>query len=128
MGDSGYPLEPWLLTPIGTPSSANEERYNTVHVKARNPIERAYGVLKSRFRCLSKERVLRYTHRNAAFIIYTCAIFHNVLIKRGIILSEDIMAESTAPGDAGTETSIESTEYYAEGRRARQRCLNALGM
>ncbi|XP_067636002.1 putative nuclease HARBI1 isoform X2 [Eurosta solidaginis] len=62
LGDSGYPLEPWLLTP--TPSSDNEERYNKVHVKTRNPVERAYGVLKSRFRCLSKERVRYIAQRS----------------------------------------------------------------
>ncbi|XP_053969007.1 putative nuclease HARBI1 [Anastrepha ludens] len=86
LGDSGYPLEPWLLTPIATPSSASEEIFNKTHIKARNTIERAFGVPKLRFRCLSKERVLRYSHKNAAAIIYTCIIFHNMLQKRGIFM------------------------------------------
>ncbi|XP_017469372.1 PREDICTED: putative nuclease HARBI1 isoform X1 [Rhagoletis zephyria] len=127
LGDSGYPLEPWLLTPIPSPSSANEELFNTVHIKARNTIERAFGVLKSRFRCLSKERVLKYTHTNAAFIIYTCAIFHNILQKRRIFLSEETMLPEDSPPDGvGMNTPIQSTEHYSEGRRARQSCLNAL--
>ncbi|XP_054726194.1 putative nuclease HARBI1 [Anastrepha obliqua] len=52
LGDSGYPLEPWLLTPIATPSSASEEIFNKTHIKVKNTIERAFVVLKSRFRCL----------------------------------------------------------------------------
>lgn len=51
IGDSGYPLQPFLMTPVsnageGTP----EQRYNTRHAAARNCIERAIGVLKMRFR------------------------------------------------------------------------------
>ncbi|XP_046400842.1 protein ANTAGONIST OF LIKE HETEROCHROMATIN PROTEIN 1-like [Ischnura elegans] len=50
IGDSGYPLQPWLMTPVlnaipGTP----ENRYTEAHAAARNCIERCNGVLKSRF-------------------------------------------------------------------------------
>ncbi|XP_017482828.1 PREDICTED: putative nuclease HARBI1 [Rhagoletis zephyria] len=127
LGDSGYPLEPWLLTPIASPASANELLFNKVHIKARNGIERAFGILKSRFRCLSKERVLRYSHTNAAFIVYTCAIFHNILQKRGIYITEETMLpEDSTPDNAGANEPMELTEYYSEGGRARQSCLNAL--
>lgn len=50
LGDSGYPLRPWLMTPILTPLSKQEEMFNRSHVKTRNCVERAFGVLKSRFR------------------------------------------------------------------------------
>ncbi|XP_054746614.1 putative nuclease HARBI1 [Anastrepha obliqua] len=124
LGDSGYPLEPWLLTPIATPSSASEEIFNKTHIKARNTIERAFGVLKSRFRCLSKERVLRYSYKNAAAIIYTCVVFHNMLQKRGIFTDEAMPPED--PSNDENSEPIRSTEYYSEGRRARQNCINAL--
>nr|XP_034316524.1 putative nuclease HARBI1 [Crassostrea gigas] len=50
IGDSGYPLKEWLMTPISNPRSGQEERYNSAHCRTRNAIERAFGVLKARFR------------------------------------------------------------------------------
>ncbi|XP_072166468.1 putative nuclease HARBI1 [Diadema setosum] len=52
LGDSGYPLQPWLLTPILRPQNDSEERYNRSLVHTRVCVERAIGVLKARFRCL----------------------------------------------------------------------------
>ena len=52
LGDSGYPLQPWLLTPLLNPHGRGEEVYNRRHKTARCVIERAFGLLKMRFRCL----------------------------------------------------------------------------
>ncbi|KFM67994.1 putative nuclease HARBI1, partial [Stegodyphus mimosarum] len=60
LGDSGYPLEPWLLTPIRNPQTVGEEALNRRLLSARNSIERCNGLLKSRFRCLLKDRALHY--------------------------------------------------------------------
>ncbi|XP_054084225.1 putative nuclease HARBI1 [Zeugodacus cucurbitae] len=123
LGDSGYPLEPWLLTPLTSPETPNEQNFNIKHIRARNAIERAFGVLKSRFRCLSKERALRYNHYKAALFIYTCTIFHNMLQKRGIFIDEtEISPERSPPEDV----EIRSGEYYSRGRTARQSCINTL--
>lgn len=40
LGDSGYPLTSWLMTPISEPKSPAEERYNRAHKKTRVLIER----------------------------------------------------------------------------------------
>lgn len=51
LGDSGYPQQPWLMTPVLNAAPASpEERYNNRHASARNCVERCIGVLKSRFR------------------------------------------------------------------------------
>lgn len=50
LGDSGYPLKVWLITPLGNPSTPQEERFQKAHCKTRNVVERAFGVLKQRFR------------------------------------------------------------------------------
>ncbi|KAK9708080.1 DDE superfamily endonuclease [Popillia japonica] len=52
IGDSGYGLQPWLLTPIENANPDSPEgRYTAQHIAARNNIERCFGVLKQRFRC-----------------------------------------------------------------------------
>ncbi|KAJ8972416.1 hypothetical protein NQ317_011061 [Molorchus minor] len=50
LGDSGYPQQPWLMTPILHPIAGTlEEQYNNSHAPARNCIERCFGVLKGDF-------------------------------------------------------------------------------
>lgn len=49
LGDGGYPCKEYLLTPIAAPQSVAEERYNTSHIRTRNTVERAFGVVKRRF-------------------------------------------------------------------------------
>jgi hypothetical protein len=50
LGDSGYPLKKWLMTPLINPANLQEQRYNNSHCQTRNAVERSFGVLKSRFR------------------------------------------------------------------------------
>ncbi|KAK5647992.1 hypothetical protein RI129_002884 [Pyrocoelia pectoralis] len=83
LGDSGYPLEPWLLTPIANPAINNEREYNRRHKLIRNVIERTNGVLKQRFRSCLKHRTLHYPSERAAKIIYSAAILHNLCIENG---------------------------------------------
>ncbi|KAG6456669.1 hypothetical protein O3G_MSEX009869 [Manduca sexta] len=48
LGDSGYPQQPWLMTPIldAAPNSL-ESNYNTKHMQARVVIENTFGRLKN---------------------------------------------------------------------------------
>lgn len=80
LGDQGYPLEPWLLVPFhDNPNEGSPQgRYNKTFIRARNTIERLNGVLKGRFRCLSKQRILNYNPIKAAKIIYSCGVLHNM--------------------------------------------------
>ncbi|XP_058826947.1 putative nuclease HARBI1 [Topomyia yanbarensis] len=60
LGDSGYALAPWLLTPYRSANEGSgEEIFNTIHSTARCSVERGIGVLKARWRCLSSDRKLR---------------------------------------------------------------------
>lgn len=58
LGDGGYMLRPWLMTPIRNPAGRAQENYNTAHCSTRSIIERTNGVLKRRWYCLHAE--LRY--------------------------------------------------------------------
>ncbi|XP_065302973.1 putative nuclease HARBI1 [Dermacentor albipictus] len=85
LGDSGYPLEPWLLTPVpGHPGiDTPDGRYNQAHASMRNLVERGIGVLKARFRCLQRYRTLLYEPKDAATIVAACAALHNIALKAG---------------------------------------------
>ena len=48
LGDSGYPLKPYLLTPVLFLKSVAEQQYNNAHAKVRSVVERTLGIFKSR--------------------------------------------------------------------------------
>uniref|UniRef100_A0A2S2PZW2 Putative nuclease HARBI1 n=1 Tax=Sipha flava TaxID=143950 RepID=A0A2S2PZW2_9HEMI len=73
LGDCRYGLRPWPLTPL------TEYQPNTPGdwlCRTRSLIERCNGVLKMRFRCLLKHRVLHYAPEKASSII---KLFYNYL-------------------------------------------------
>ena len=82
LGDSAYPISPWLQKPF--PEAArdlSEIRFNRELSSARVKIECAFGCLKSRWRILQKR-----LDSNLAFSVKTaiaCAVLHNFCIKMG---------------------------------------------
>ncbi|KAI2650680.1 hypothetical protein H4Q32_000720 [Labeo rohita] len=95
LGDSGYPLKPWLLTPFLNPVTAAQTRYNTAHAKTRNVIERCFGVLKRRFHCLHGE--LKMKPERVCNIICACVVLHNLARDLALPdLEEDQMLEEPA--------------------------------
>ena len=54
LGDSGYPQREIMMVPL---LDEKQRSYNKAHKKCRCSIERAIGVLKSRFRCLCKKTI-----------------------------------------------------------------------
>ena len=55
LGDSGYMLKDWLMTPFINPAGRPQERYNASHCSTRSTIERTNGLLKRRWHCLHSE-------------------------------------------------------------------------
>ncbi|CAH1970137.1 unnamed protein product [Acanthoscelides obtectus] len=53
LGDNGYPLKNYLMTPFLSPQTIGQQNYNRAHIATRNTVERQYGVLKRRFPVLA---------------------------------------------------------------------------
>jgi len=60
LSDSGYACTPYImLTPILNPQNYVERQYNCTHIRARNTIEKLFGQIKQRFRCLLRGMTIR---------------------------------------------------------------------
>lgn len=87
LGDAGYPALRYLYTPLANPVTPEQRRYNAAHIKARNVVERTFGVWKKRFPCLS--RGLGNVLPTVSNIIVACAVLHNIAITTRDELPED---------------------------------------
>ncbi|XP_030849805.1 putative nuclease HARBI1 [Strongylocentrotus purpuratus] len=69
VGDSGYPLQPWLITPLRDPQGNAERNYNRAHCRTRVTIEQLNGQLKNKFRCLMGQGIQMSAPRACDIII-----------------------------------------------------------
>ena len=80
LGDEGYPISPWLLTPYRHRDLPNLQRYqvnfNDIFTRERVIVERCFGILKKRFPICGYK--LRYQPPKCADIIMACCILHNI--------------------------------------------------
>lgn len=130
IGDSGYPLQPWIMTPIpDAPPNSPEGIYTTRHCSARNIVERAFGVLKQRFRCLLKHRCLHYSHTAAGRIIYSCIILHNICRLNNLpeFDEENDAVERNIPNmNLNYNNDINDNNLLIEGRWVQRMLINEI--
>lgn len=117
LGDSSYGCSSFLLTPIPNIRTDKERNYNSAHIRTRNLIERAFGIWKRRFACLSIP--LRTQLATSKLIILACAVLHNIAIERRLIDEYD---EQQGEGEAQHDVQEGEGERYnvAGGAHKRQ--------
>lgn len=76
VGDSGYPCNRWLMTPLTKVNTPAEALYNESLIRTRNCVERSYGVWKRRFPVLSLG--IRMNIEQVEAIVVATAVLHNV--------------------------------------------------
>lgn len=76
LGDSGYALQPYLLTPLENVNTRARQLYNESIIRTRNIIERTIGLWKSRFPCLAYG--MRLKTDTVLTVIIATAVLHNI--------------------------------------------------
>ena len=83
VADRGYPLLSWCITPfkkspMGAPLSVEELWFNRKHSSTRMSVERAFGILKSRFKEIGTKSSLKLEFLPT--VVHTCCVLHNILL------------------------------------------------
>ncbi|XP_015282731.1 PREDICTED: putative nuclease HARBI1 [Gekko japonicus] len=86
LADAAYPLRRWLIPPYKGHLNAQQAHFNKVHGRARNVVDRAFGRLKARWRCLLLQMPVEL--RNVKPVVAACCILPNVCEDRGHAVPE----------------------------------------
>ncbi|XP_064479664.1 putative nuclease HARBI1 [Ornithodoros turicata] len=128
LGDLGYPLEPWLMTPFRNPASHKETAYNRAHSRTRVRIEHCFGVLKMRFRCLRRYRTLHFAPDRACNIITGCAVLHNMCIAYNLTDPADDPEPAATENASDTLPVTEDETSEADGQSSQNNSLTSQAM
>ena len=94
LGDSAYGLKTNLMTPIPSPTTPGQRRYNRAFVKVRKTIECSFGIWKSRWRSMDKTGgFLSYSPEKCCKIIMATMVLHNICINHGLDTDIDTLDE-----------------------------------
>lgn len=76
LGDDGYSISPWIMTPWRTPTTHEQQNYNKIFCRERVIIERCFGQLQSRFPVLQYK--IRTKLEKVPSTIICCVVLHNI--------------------------------------------------
>lgn len=116
LGDSCYPLLPWLLTPYGDKNrelGSSEMAFNGVHCKGMELVETAFAKVKKRWKLVGKKWKEQCIEA-FPFVIVACCLLHNFLIK-----CSEVLPEENAEGYQGREFLEFDGEDSESGKRIR---------
>ena len=113
LGDSGYGLKPYLITPYPDPATLQQRSLNVELRKTRVLIEQVFGRWKRRFHLLHGE--IRMKPEKVCLLIGACAVLHNIAI---------MFNEPDIDGDDPDEPKVEPYIGPETGRQIRDHIAN----
>ena len=106
------------------PEDEGSRRYTDSHCRTRQCIERSFGVLKQRFKCMHHDGGdITYSPQKACKIIAASMILHNMCINAGLPLEEEDLEQ---PVDNDYDDFLENcarNEDNANGWDVRQQLI-----
>ena len=113
VADRGYPLLSWCITPfkmgpMGVPLSREELWFNRKHSSTRMSVERAFGILKSRFKEIGTKSSLKLDFLPT--IVHSCCVLHNILLASNDRTLDQILAECDLPPMDDNSSSPRDTD------------------
>ncbi|OWY94988.1 hypothetical protein PHMEG_00035133, partial [Phytophthora megakarya] len=112
LGDAGYKIFRHMMTPFQEEQAAQNtmmRRYNFKHSQTRITIERAFGVLKNRYRILLGK--VQKTPINMARVIISCLVLHNLMIKLND--SYPVIGRDPNPPTATAPTALDVEDGFS---------------
>lgn len=121
LGDKAYPCTPQLITPYKDNGylSNEQKNFNYLLSKSRSTIERAFAILKRRFRILNYLDVRRLD--SGCKYIIACCVLHNICI-----LQDDIINMEHADHNDDVQNNIADVPEPETGANKRNRLCQQL--
>lgn len=128
LGDSGYPLQPNLLTPFKDRGNLTRRQgnFNVKLARNRYVIEHCFGILKQKFRQLYHVKL-----RSPRFIVHfirAACVLHNIAINDNFVYNEQLeeMVPNVAIQDRDNPEADEQNDEDVGIAVIRDRVANAL--
>ena len=108
IGDSAYPLLPWLIKPFAISSTltGQQKTFNYRICRGRVVVEIAFGRLKARWRRLIKQNDMQVD--NVPYVVAACCVLHNICEVHGDTFNDEWLQdvnEDTSPDSSSTANS-----------------------
>ena len=113
VADRGYPLlsgciTPFKMGPTGVPLSREELWFNKKHSSTRMSVERAFGILKARFKEIGTKSSLKLEFLPT--VVHSCCVLHNILLASKDRTLDQILADCHLPPMDDNESSPRDEE------------------
>ncbi|MGH0147868.1 UNVERIFIED_CONTAM: hypothetical protein FKN15_059787 [Acipenser sinensis] len=116
IGDAAYPLSQYLI-PLFCDNghlTVQQKRYNRKLSSARMVVERAFGLIKNRFRKLKKLHM--YDIRNTNTAVTACCVLHNICLETEDLEHEESL-DDNVPEDVNDQAIIPDNDYSGTHKR-----------
>jgi hypothetical protein len=113
ISDNGFMKWRCLIPPMRYPTKHSESLWSCHVESIRKDVERSFGILKGRFRCL-KIGLLFHYQEDIDFVFFTCVVLHNMILSfdgRDRLWEDDVCWQN-ADGEFDDDTAEKLSAVY----------------